>query len=216
MDGRLTGRLSLNRRVSGRLSVMPRTGPAPALVPLTVTGNGTYLPADAGADGFSRVLVDVGGGYPEYLYYRLLITDFSRNLSDGQTFQNIARFLVIGTDGRDLAERYGVGYAAVSEAEGSPAGNAFDGDPGTLWESDWRGAPDRTGWVRVRLDRPRPAAGFVLYTRADQRDYPHAALIQGSRDGDVWDTLVTVDESTAPRTGWQKGCARSFLVWGEG
>lgn len=213
MDGKLSGRLSLNRHISGRLCVMPRAGPVPILLPLTVTENGTYSAADEGADGFSRVQVAVGSGYSEYLFYRLYITDFTRNVNDNQTFQNIARFLIIGLDGVDLASRYGVEYTAISEAEEGPAENAFDGNAQTLWESDWKNAPNKTGWVQVRLDKPRTAVGFVLYSRIDQRDYPHVSEIQGSKDGETWDTLMTLNEDTAPRVGWQKGCHRSFLLW---
>lgn len=212
MDGKLSGRLSLRQRLTGRLSVMPRAGPRPVLKPITLTENGVYYAAHEGADGFSEVRVDVGVGYVKYLYYRLYITDFSRDNNDRQTFQNIARFLVIGDGGTDLAQAYGVGFTANSVADGSSAANAFDGDPETIWESDWQGLPDTTGWVQVEMDRPREAAGFVLYTRTRMRDYPHEALVQGSNDGAEWDTLITINEATANRNGWQKGCHRIFMV----
>lgn len=212
MDGKLSGRLSLRKRLTGRLSVMPRGGPLPVLKPITATENGIYAPTDYDADGFSQVRVDVGMGYKKYLYYRLYITEFSRDNNDGQTFQNIARFLVIGDGGIDMAQAYGVDFTANSVAEGSSAANAFDGNPETLWESDWQGTPDTTGWVRVEMDRPREAVAFILYTRLRQRDYPHEALIQGSNDGAAWDTLFTINETTANRGGWQKGCHRSFTI----
>ena len=212
MDGKLSGRLSLRQRITGRISLMPRAGPMPVLKPVSITENGVYYAAHDGADGYSEVKVNVDDGYRKYLYYRLYITDFSRNSGDHQTFQNIARFLVIGDGGVDMAGIYGVSFTANTESEGSPAANAFDGSQNTLWESDWQGAPDTTGWVQVELDKPRAAVGFILYTRIDQRDYPHEALIQGSNDGEAWDTLLTLDETTAPRNGWQKGCSREFMV----
>ncbi len=212
MDRKLSGKLSLWKKLTGRLSVMPRSGPLPVLVPITITENGTYAASDKGADGFYTVRVDVRQGYPEYPYYRLYITDFSRNALDQQTFQNIARFLIIGEGGVDIASRYGIDFTANTEAPESPAENAFDGNQKTLWESDWQGAPSTTGWLQVMLDKPRAAVGFILYTRVDQRDYPHEAVIQGSNDGTSWETLLTLDETTAPRTGWQKGCNRAFMI----
>lgn len=212
MDGKLSGLLSLRQQLTGRLSVMPRGGVLPVLKPIDITENGVYPAAAADADGFSVVRVNVSDGYQRYRYYRLYITDFSRNNGDAQTFQNIARFLIVGDGGIDMAIRYGVAFTANSVAEGSSAANAFDGNARTLWESDWVDAPDTTGWVQAELDKPRAAAGFVLYTRTDQRDYPHEALIQGSNDGEVWDTLYVIDETTASRSGWQKGCNRMFMI----
>lgn len=212
MDGKLSGRLSLGRHLQGRLSVMPRAGPQPVLKTLVASENGNYYAADESADGYSSVKVDVSDGYKAYLYYRLYITDFTRDSSDGLHFQNIALFLVIGEGGVDLASVYGAEFTAVSEMSGSPASNAFDGNPATIWESDWEDAPDTTGWVQVRLDKPRAAVGFILYTRTQRRDYPHEALLQGSNDGESWDTLSVINETTTSRYGWTKGCHRAFLV----
>ena len=46
MDGKLTGRLSLNHHLTCRLTVTPRDGPAPLLITKTVNGNGTYRAVD--------------------------------------------------------------------------------------------------------------------------------------------------------------------------
>lgn len=58
MDGKLTGRLSQGRTLTGRLSVMPR-GTPPVLIAKNITRNGTYRAADEGADGFFTVTADV-------------------------------------------------------------------------------------------------------------------------------------------------------------
>ncbi len=174
----------------------------------------TYTPAQMGP---AIEALDTGSGevdgYTKYLYYRLYITDFGRDKNEtAQPFQNIASFLVIGPGGTDLAQTYGVSYTASSVVSGGSAANAFDGDPTTLWESDWKNSSDTTGWVQVELDIPRIAVGFVLFTRANQLDYPHEAQIQGSHDGVAWDTLVTIDESNTGRATWQKGCRKAYIV----
>ena len=217
MDGKLSGRLAARQRLVGRLSIPPRDAPPPVLIPKVITENGTYRAMDDSADGYSFLTVKVKpGGYAEYLFYRLYITDFARDAKDGQTFQNVARFLVIGDGGIDMAQRYGVSFTANTVANGSSAANAFDGDPSTLWESDWENAPDTTGWVQVCMDQPRAAVGFTIFTRINFRDYPHEALIQGSNDGETWESLATINDNTAARNGWQKGCNRTFLILSDG
>ena len=57
MDGKLTGRLSQRRQLTGRLSVMPRVGPGAVLIPKTISENGIYR----AADGFITVTKDNAG-----------------------------------------------------------------------------------------------------------------------------------------------------------
>ena len=59
MDGKLTGRLSQRRQLTGRLSVMPRVGPGAVLIPKTISENGIYRAADDRADGYYEVTVEV-------------------------------------------------------------------------------------------------------------------------------------------------------------
>lgn len=172
----------------------------------------TYTPAMMAAAIDSLEPVDKDNLYNKYLYYRLYITCFSRNNADNQTFQNIAGFLVIAGNGVDLARKYGVEFTAVSVVAGGSVMNAFDGNPETLWESDWSGSPNTIGWVQVKLDEPRAACGFILYSRAEQRDYPREAELQGSMDGESWDTLYTINESTVPRSAWTMGSQKGFLI----
>ncbi len=171
----------------------------------------TYTPAQ-----MAPAILEISGGgigeYTSYLYYRLYITDFSRDTSDAREFQNIADVSVIGDGGMNIAATYGVEYTASSVYSSSSAAYAFDGDPDTLWESDWQNVFDTTGWVKVKLDEPRPALAFKVTSRVSQRDYPHVFQIQGSNDDVSWDTLVSVDETVVSRTSWQKGSSHAFFV----
>ena len=169
----------------------------------------TYTPAQMGP---AIAAIDDNGGYTKYLYYRLYITNFCRDSNTERPFQNIARFVVVGIGGMDLANLYGASYTASSVVSGSSAANAFDGNPETLWESDWANVTDATGWVQVQMDKPRAAIGFVLYTRINQRDYPLEALIQASNDGTTWTTLVTIDGTVIPQSTWYRGCNKPFIL----
>ena len=59
MDGKLTGRLSPRRQLTGRLSFSVRDAPGIVLIPKTVTENGIYRAAADDADGYSVVTVDI-------------------------------------------------------------------------------------------------------------------------------------------------------------
>ena len=59
MDGKLTGRLSPRRQLTGRLSFAVRDAPGIVLIPKTSSENGIYRAAADGADGYSVFTVDV-------------------------------------------------------------------------------------------------------------------------------------------------------------
>ena len=59
MDGKLTGRLSPRRQLTGRLSFSVRDAPGIILIPKSVSENGIYRAKADGADGYSVFTVDV-------------------------------------------------------------------------------------------------------------------------------------------------------------
>ncbi len=59
MDGKLTGRLSPRRQLTGKLSFSVRDAPGIVLIPKTVSENGLYRAAEDGADGYTTVTVEV-------------------------------------------------------------------------------------------------------------------------------------------------------------
>ena len=59
MDGKLTGRLSPRRQLTGRLSFAVRDAPGIVLIPKTASENGIYRAAAEGADGYSIFTVNV-------------------------------------------------------------------------------------------------------------------------------------------------------------
>ena len=74
MDGKLTGRLSLKRQLTGRLSAMQREAPVVVLVPKEIRENGTYRAVDDQADGYSEVVVDVPAKAEPIAPYRFDLT----------------------------------------------------------------------------------------------------------------------------------------------
>ena len=62
MDGKLTGRLSPRRQLTGRLSFSVRDTPGFVLIPKTASENGIYRAVADGANGYSVVTVDVHAG----------------------------------------------------------------------------------------------------------------------------------------------------------
>ena len=71
MDGKLTGRLSLNHHLICKLTVTPRDGPFPVMIVKTVTENGIYRAVDEEVDGFSEFTVDVHVGLLTPHYFDL-------------------------------------------------------------------------------------------------------------------------------------------------
>ena len=59
MDGKLTGRLSPQRQLTGRLSFSVRDAPGIILITKSVSENGIYRAKADGADGYSVFTVDV-------------------------------------------------------------------------------------------------------------------------------------------------------------
>ena len=59
MDGKLTGRLSPRRQLTGRLSFSVRDAPGLVLIPKAVSENGLFRAAEDGADGYTMVTVEV-------------------------------------------------------------------------------------------------------------------------------------------------------------
>ena len=59
MDGKLSGRLSPRRQLTGRLSFSVRDAPGIVLIPKTASENGIYRAAADGADGYSVFTVAV-------------------------------------------------------------------------------------------------------------------------------------------------------------
>ncbi len=87
-------------------------------------------------------------------------------------------------------QRYGARIFKVSSAEdGFPAANAIDGDPNTMWHTQWTGhLPTFPHELAIEFDRPFPIGGFTALPRQDNnrngwiKDYTFYV----SQDGRDW------------------------------
>ena len=83
---------------------------------------------------------------------------------------------------------------ASSEAPGTQAVYAIDGDSGTAWQG---ANPEGGDWFQWDFRRMREFGGLQLAW--DERFYPSSYSVLGSRDGQTYDTLYQVRRGTGGR-----------------
>lgn len=142
-----------------------------------------------------------------YSYYRVNISDFTRNGST-TNFACFDELYLYDSDGNDIATSSGCVYTASSSynSENGPT-NAFDRRTGTLWHSAVNGSAQ---WICVQLTSAVDILSFGIKPRGDGwADYINSFTFEGSNDGHDWNVLL---EKTDICGTWSQGTEQIFKV----
>lgn len=174
-----------------------------------------YAPDDSGAISsinttLEQIINKIGGLDTGYRYYRFLIIFSSRN-GRLQDFANVAGLKLLNDEGVDVSRLEGCAYFASSFYNGSPPDNAFDDDPITIWESDYKSAKSYINWIGIILPEKHTVTGFSIMPRAvdgSNRDSWTAFQLQCSTDGNMWIPIYVADNVTD----WTQGEYKDFTI----
>ena len=174
-----------------------------------------YAPDDSGAISginttLEQVINKIGGLDKGYRYYRFYIMVSSRN-GKQQDFANVAGLRILNEEGVDVSRLPGALYFASSNYPGSTADSAFDDDPITIWESDYKSAKSYINWIGVVLPEKQTVTDFSIMPRIIERsnkDTWTAFQFQFSPDGELWLPMYAGYDITD----WSPGEYKNFTI----
>ncbi len=105
---------------------------------------------------------------------------------------------------------------ADSESSGETAAHALDGDPQTIWHTQWRDtAPKHPHWIMLEFKSPLSIAGLTYLPRQDRHngrigDY----IVEASDDGRQWRKVAsgTFEDGATLQTVWFSELARTAFL----
>ncbi len=157
-----------------------------------------------------QIINKIGGLETGYRYYRFYIMVSARN-GKQQDFANVAGLRILNEEGVDVSRLPGTLYFASSNYSGNPPDNAFDDDPLTIWETDYKSAKSYINWIGVVLPEKQTVTGFSIMPRAvdgTNKDTWTAFQFQCSPDGEFWLPMYAGYDITD----WTQGEYKDFTI----
>jgi F5/8 type C domain/Putative Ig domain len=117
---------------------------------------------------------------------------------DGKPWASVAEFNLLGIDGATLSRKGWVASADSAETSDRPS-NAIDGDPASLWHTQWYGAsPPPPHSLIVDLGRSAAVSGFRYLPRQDSVSNGSIARFRFyvSNDGVSWGRPIAEGDFT--------------------
>lgn len=136
----------------------------------------------------------------EYSKWRILIRKTVSGNAGAVGYAAVSELKAYGASDGSGPNLFQGGVASASEKNGGsyPASAAFDGNPGTTWESTSNTLA--TKWLRYDLPAPVNLKSLNLTHNTWLGELPDNFAIQGSNDGENWSTLTEITGFMAKTT----------------